>query len=81
MKSVGVDILTIGQYLQPTNKHEKVDRWVEPSEFNYWKQYSLDIGFGVCESGALIRSSYHAEEQSKKFDVLNRRKVLLSKMD
>ena len=81
MKSVGVDILTIGQYLQPTNKHEKVDRWVEPSEFDYWKQYSLDIGFGVCESGALIRSSYHAEEQSKKFDVLNRRKVLLSKMD
>lgn len=77
MQSVGVDILTIGQYLQPTPKHEPVDRWVTPEEFNEWKMYSLEIGFGVCESGPLIRSSYHAEEQSEKFDVLNRRKQLM----
>ena len=77
MQSVGVDILTIGQYLQPSPKHEPVDRWVTPEEFNEWKAYSLEIGFGVCESGPLIRSSYHAEEQSEKFDVLNRRKQLM----
>lgn len=77
MQSVGVDILTIGQYLQPSPKHEPVDRWVTPEEFKEWKAYSLEIGFGVCESGPLIRSSYHAEEQSEKFDVLNRRKQLM----
>lgn len=78
MRSVGVDILTIGQYLQPSPDHEPVDRWVTPEEFLKWKEYALEIGYGVCESGPLIRSSYHAEEQSKKFDVLNRRKRLLA---
>ena len=78
MRSVGVDILTIGQYLQPSPDHEPVDRWVTPEEFLEWKEYALEIGYGVCESGPLIRSSYHAEEQSKKFDVLNRRKRLLA---
>lgn len=78
MRSVGVDILTIGQYLQPSPDHEPVDRWVTPEEFQEWKEYALEIGYGVCESGPLIRSSYHAEEQSKKFDVLNRRKRLLA---
>ena len=78
MRNVGIDILTIGQYLQPSPKHEPVDRWVTPEEFLKWKDYALEIGYGVCESGPLIRSSYHAEEQSEKFDVLNRRKALLS---
>ena len=77
MRDVGVDILTIGQYLQPSPKHEAVDRWVTPEEFLKWKEFALSIGYGVCESGSLIRSSYHAEEQSEKFDVLNRRKKLL----
>ena len=77
MRSVGVDILTIGQYLQPSPKHEPVDRWVTPEEFTEWKSYALKAGFGACESGPLIRSSYHAEEQSEKFDVLARRKQLL----
>lgn len=81
MQSVGVDILTIGQYLQPSPKHEPVDRWVTPEEFKEWKAYSLEIGFGVCESGPLIRSSYHAEEQSEKFDVLNRRKQLMQTIE
>ena len=80
MQSVGVDILTIGQYLQPSPKHEPVDRWVTPEEFKQWKDYALEIGFGVCESGPLIRSSYHAEEQSAKFDVLNRRNLLSIKV-
>ena len=80
MRAVGVDILTIGQYLQPSPKHEPVDRWVTPEEFQKWKDYALEIGYGVCESGPLIRSSYHAEEQSEKFDVLNRRKTLMSSL-
>ena len=80
MLQVGVDILTIGQYLQPSPKHEPVDRWVTPEEFQKWKDYALEIGYGVCESGPLIRSSYHAEEQSEKFDVLNRRKALIASL-
>lgn len=66
-----VDILTIGQYLQPTPKHQPIDRWVEPQEFEYWKQFGLDIGFGVVESGPLVRSSYHADEQSDRYSVHN----------
>ncbi len=62
-----VDILTIGQYLQPTQKHLPVDRWVDPEEFLRWKEFGLAAGFGVVESGPLVRSSYHADEQSKKY--------------
>ncbi len=59
-----VNILTLGQYLQPTAKHLPVDRWVTPEEFREWHEYGLSLGFGVVESGPLVRSSYHAEEQS-----------------
>ena len=62
-----VDILTLGQYLRPTPKHLPVDRWVTPEEFARWKERALALGFGVCESGPLVRSSYHAEEQSAKY--------------
>jgi lipoic acid synthetase len=61
------DILTIGQYLQPTKQHLPISRWVEPAEFVRWKEFGLGIGLGVVESGALVRSSYHADEQSKKY--------------
>jgi len=63
----GVDILTIGQYLQPTPKHLPVDRWVTPGEFRHWHEFGLGLGLGVVESGPLVRSSYHADEQSLKF--------------
>ena len=63
----GVNILTIGQYLQPTKQHLPVDRWVTPDEFRRWKEFGLSIGFGVVESGPLVRSSYHADEQSLKY--------------
>jgi lipoic acid synthetase len=79
MVDAGVDILTIGQYLQPTKEHAPIDRWVTPEEFKRWKDYALEIGFGVCESGPLVRSSYHADEQSDVFDVLARRKEMLAK--
>ena len=62
-----VDILTLGQYLQPTPQHWKIDRWVTPEEFKHWKELSLNIGFGVVESGPMVRSSYHADEQSSNY--------------
>jgi len=63
----GTDILTIGQYLQPTPQHLKVERWAHPDEFAYWKEFGLRAGIGVVESGAMVRSSYHADEQSEKY--------------
>ncbi len=61
------DILTIGQYLQPTPQHWPVARWAHPEEFARWKEFGLSLGIGVVESGAMVRSSYHADEQSLKF--------------
>lgn len=78
MVKSGVDILTIGQYLQPSKKHVNIDRWVTPEEFKRWKEYALEIGFGACESGPMIRSSYHADEQSDMFDVRARRRKMLA---
>jgi lipoyl synthase len=63
----GTNILTIGQYLQPTPQHLPVARWAPPEEFESWKAFGLGLGIGVVESGALVRSSYHADEQSLKY--------------
>ena len=62
--SVGVDILTLGQYLQPTKKHALVRKFYHPDEFRAWKQKGEALGIGHVESGPLVRSSYHAEEQA-----------------
>jgi lipoic acid synthetase len=61
--AVGCDVLTIGQYLQPTKAHLPVDRFVHPDTFAAWRQAALAAGFRYCESGPLVRSSYHAERQ------------------
>jgi lipoic acid synthetase len=58
------DILTLGQYLQPTKDHLPVDRFVHPEEFKNYKELGLSLGFKHVESGPLVRSSYHAEQQS-----------------
>ncbi|WP_404451038.1 lipoyl synthase [Virgibacillus necropolis] len=58
-----VDIMTIGQYLQPTKKHLKVEKYYHPDEFAELKEIALKKGFQHCESGPLVRSSYHADEQ------------------
>jgi lipoic acid synthetase len=58
-----IDILTLGQYLQPTQKHLPVDRWVTPDEFKQWKDVGESKGLRHVESGPLVRSSYHAEQQ------------------
>ena len=64
IREVNVDILTLGQYLQPTREHLPIDRWVTPEQFKEWKRIGLELGFSVVESGPLVRSSYHAEEQA-----------------
>ncbi len=60
--NVGVDILTIGQYLQPTKAHHPVIDWVTPEQFEKYKDIGLKMGFKYVESGPLVRSSYHAEK-------------------
>ena len=62
---LGVEIFTIGQYLQPTIKHLPVDRYVASHEFEDYKRIGLKLGFRVVESGPLVRSSYHADEQAR----------------
>jgi len=61
----GCDILTIGQYLQPTKLHLPVDRFVTPEEFKMYKEEGLKIGFKIVESSPLVRSSYHADEHAR----------------
>jgi lipoic acid synthetase len=62
IRLAGVEILTIGQYLQPTSRHLPVDRWVHPDRFAAYRAEALALGFRHCESGPLVRSSYHAHE-------------------
>lgn len=61
--AISCDILTLGQYLQPTREHLKVERWVTPEEFARWKTVGESRGLRHVESGPLVRSSYHAEKQ------------------
>ncbi|MBI3193523.1 MAG: lipoyl synthase [Ignavibacteriae bacterium] len=63
LSAIGCDILTIGQYLQPTKEHLPVARYVHPDEFNRYKKVGKELGFKHVESGPLVRSSYHAEQQ------------------
>ena len=72
-RSWGVDILTIGQYLQPSKRHLPMQRYYTPQEFEDLKVYGLEIGFKWVESGPLVRSSYHAAEQVRALSVVHRR--------
>jgi lipoic acid synthetase len=62
LRSVKVDILTLGQYLQPTPKHLPVQEFITPEQFEKYKELGLKMGFRYVESGPLVRSSYHAEK-------------------
>ncbi len=62
LRSVGVDILTLGQYLQPTPKHLPIVEFIEPMQFEKYRILGLEMGFRFVESGPLVRSSYHAEK-------------------
>jgi lipoyl synthase len=63
LREVGCDILTLGQYLRPSLKHIPIRRYVPPAEFAALKDKGLAMGFAHVESGPLVRSSYHADEQ------------------
>ncbi len=71
IREIGVEIFNIGQYLQPTKNHLKVDRYVEPEIFELYKKYGKKIGFKVVESGPLVRSSYHADQQAREYSKLS----------
>nr|CAB3478423.1 unnamed protein product [Digitaria exilis] len=62
LRAIGVDILTLGQYLQPTEKHLTVREYVTPEKFEFWKEYGESVGFRYVASGPLVRSSYRAGE-------------------
>ena len=63
LRGNGVDVVTIGQYLQPSAKHAAIDRWVHPDEFRWFREQGEALGFGSVFSGPLVRSSYRADEQ------------------
>jgi lipoic acid synthetase len=62
LRKVDVDVVTFGQYMRPTKRHMKVDRYVDPAEFDKWKQVAENMGFLYVASGPLVRSSYKAGE-------------------
>jgi lipoyl synthase len=62
LRQVDVDVVTFGQYMRPTKRHLKVEKYVTPDEFEMWRQRALDMGFLYCASGPLVRSSYKAGE-------------------
>lgn len=72
LRSWQVDILTIGQYLQPSRQHLPIERYYTPAEFAELKDYGLEIGFQWVESGPLVRSSYHAAEQARALSPVHR---------
>jgi lipoic acid synthetase len=72
LRDWGVDILTIGQYLQPSRKHLPIERYYTPEEFEDLKKFGLELGFRWVESGPLVRSSYHAAEQVRALSVVHR---------
>ena len=63
LRGHGVDVVTIGQYLQPSSRHAEIDRWVHPDEFRWFREQGEALGFGSVFSGPLVRSSYRADEQ------------------
>jgi lipoyl synthase len=63
LRAHGVDVVTIGQYLQPSSRHATIDRWVHPDEFRWFREQGEELGFGSVFSGPLVRSSYRADEQ------------------
>jgi lipoyl synthase len=62
LKTAGVDVVTLGQYLRPTKRHMSVQRYVTPEEFKQWEQEAVQMGFKYAASGPLVRSSYRAGE-------------------
>jgi lipoic acid synthetase len=72
LAGLGVDILTIGQYLQPSKQHLPIERYYRPEEFDEFKRIGLELGFQWVESGPFVRSSYHAEKQVQALSKMKR---------
>lgn len=70
LAGIGVDIVTMGQYLRPTSHHLPVARWIEPGEFDRWKQVGEQFGIGHVEASPLTRSSYHARQAAEHLDAV-----------
>ena len=68
LRGHGVDVVTIGQYLQPSSQHTAIDRWVHPDEFRWLREQGEALGFGSVFAGPLVRSSYRADEQKHAAD-------------
>jgi lipoic acid synthetase len=68
LRAHGVDVVTIGQYLQPSKQHATIDRWVHPDEFRWMREQGEALGFGSVFAGPLVRSSYRVEEQKHAAD-------------
>jgi lipoic acid synthetase len=68
LRAHGVDVVTIGQYLQPSKRHAPIDRWVHPDEFRWLREQGEALGFGSVFAGPLVRSSYRADEQKHAAD-------------
>ena len=68
LRAHGVDVVTIGQYLQPSSSHAEIDRWVHPDEFAWLREQGEALGFGSVFAGPLVRSSYRADEQKHAAD-------------
>src|SRR5690606_3979194 len=62
LRKVNLDVVTIGQYLQPSKKHLPVKEFITPEQFKKYEEIAKDLGFRHVESGALVRSSYHAQK-------------------
>ena len=75
LKNVGCDVVTFGQYLQPSQRHLKVIEFIKPEKFDYWKKVADDMGFLYCASGPLVRSSYKAGEFFIKGVIEKKRKL------
>jgi lipoic acid synthetase len=78
LRDNGVDVVTIGQYLQPTRKHLPVARFVHPDEFAEYREVGYELGLDYVESGPLVRSSYHSEKHV--FPGIGRQQWLASKV-
>jgi lipoic acid synthetase len=73
LRAVGVDIITIGQYLRPTARHRPIHRYVPPDEFDRYREFGRSVGIPHVESGPLVRSSYHAKDAIDSVPQSNRR--------
>jgi lipoyl synthase len=73
LRSWGVDILTIGQYLQPSRQHLPIKRFYTMDEFEDFKNFGMEIGFKWVESAPLVRSSYHAADQVRALSIVHRK--------